>query len=213
MSTERPSIFVLAGTNGAGKSSVAGSAFRAGGWDYFNPDEATRQIQEADPEIGLAEANSLAWLHGKRLLERAIASGRRFAFETTLGGNTIPALLARANDSGLAVRIWFVGLDSPERHIARVQARVARGGHDIPEGKIRERFDRSRENLIRLLPHLTELRLFDNSEEGDPAQGVVPKPRLILHALDGRIVETCDAADVPGWAKSIVVAALRELAS
>ena len=202
------SIFVLAGTNGAGKSSVAGAQFRQRGIDYFNPDEATRQILEANPGAALAEANSLAWLQGKRLLEAAVARRLRFAFETTLGGNTIPALLERAHDAGLAVRIWFVGLNSPELHIARVRARVARGGHDIPEARIRERYDRSRENLIRLLPRLAEVRIFDNSEEGDPAVGT-PSPRLILHAADGVVTEACEVTAVPAWARPIFIEALR----
>lgn len=211
MSTGRAaSIFVLAGTNGAGKSSLAGLAFQDVGTNYFNPDEVTRRMLETSPELGLGEANSRAWLLGKRLLERAIASRFHFAFETTLGGNTIPALLERAHDAGLAVRIWFVGLTGPELHIARVRARVGRGGHDIPEAKIHERYHRSRENLIRLLPKLAELRVFDNSEEGDSSRGVAPKPRLILHVLDGRIVEACESTAVPEWAKPVFAAALRQ---
>lgn len=206
----RRSISVLAGTNGAGKSSVAGVAIRASGGEYFNPDEAARRILGEEPDIDAVEANSRAWMHGKRLLENAIARRAEFAFETTLGGNTIPALLRRAHEAGLNVRIWFVGLDSPERHISRVKARVARGGHDIPEAKIRERYDRSRENLIQLLPVLAELRVFDNSEEGDRAPGGIADPKLILHALDGRIVETCQVSDVPDWAKPIFLAAIRE---
>lgn len=186
---------------------------RGAGFGYFNPDEVTRLILQVHPGLGLAEANSRAWSLGKRLLETAIASRLRFAFETTLGGNTIPTLLERAHDAGLAVRMWYVGLAGLELHIARVKARVAGGGHDIPESRIRERYDRSRENLIRLLPSLTELRLFDNSEEGDPAQGIAPRPRLILHAVDGRIIGTCDVAAVPGWAKPIFVAAQRQFAT
>jgi predicted ABC-type ATPase len=204
------SISVLAGTNGAGKSSVAGASIRARGGEYFNPDEATRQIIDAHPGMGFAEANSRAWLQGKRLLENAIARRREFAFETTLGGSTIPALLQRAHDAGLAVRMWYVGLDSPERHIARVKGRVEKGGHDIPESKIRERYERSRENLIRLLPALTELWLFDNSDEGDPAEGLSPASRLILHAVDGAVVEACEVTEVPAWAKPVFIAALRQ---
>jgi predicted ABC-type ATPase len=62
------------------------------------------------------------------------------SFETTLGGNTIPALLEEAMAVGIEVLVRYVGLDSVDLHIARVRAGVARGGHDIPEGKIRERF-------------------------------------------------------------------------
>ena len=63
--------------------------------------------------------------------------------------------------------------------------------HDIPEDRIRERYDRSRENLIRLLPHLTELRVFDNSVEADPSRGAAPRPLLVLHMLQGEIVTMC----------------------
>lgn len=205
----RPSIYVLAGTNGAGKSSVAGATFRARGADYFNPDEATRLICESNPGIGLHEANSRAWELGRRLLEKAITGRMDFAFETTLGGNTIPALLENAHGVGMAVRIWYVGLQSPELHIARVKARVAKGGHDIPEGRIRERYHRSRENLIRLLPKLAELRIYDNSEDHDPARIIPPRPQLILHTVDGVIRQVCDPAAVPDWAKPLVAAALR----
>jgi predicted ABC-type ATPase len=205
-----PFIHVLAGTNGAGKSSVAGAAIRARGGDYFNPDEATRRIMQANPGLPAAEANSQGWREGIRLLERAIRERFRFAFETTLGGNTVPALLEQAHDAGLTVRMGYVGLETPELHLARVRSRVAAGGHDIPEAKIRERFDRSRQNLIRLLPALTDLRVHDNSDEGDPKRGIAPRPRLILSVVEGRIVETCAPAAVPQWAKPVFAATLRQ---
>ena len=89
-------IYVLAGPNGAGKSSVVGAAIREKGADYFNPDEATRRIRAANPDISQRDANSAAWQHGRRLLEKAIAERLEFAMETTLGGDTIAALLRRA---------------------------------------------------------------------------------------------------------------------
>jgi predicted ABC-type ATPase len=204
----RRAIRVLAGTNGAGKSSVAGESFRAEGVDYFNPDEATQSILAANPGISLEVANSRAWFHGKRLLERAIAKRESFFFETTLGGNTIPALLEKAADSGLVVQMWFVALASPELHIERVRARVAKGGHDIPPQKIRERYRDSRINLIRLLPKLAMLRVYDNSVDADPAVAI-PKPLLVLHVEHGQIAEMCPARKVPEWAKPIVAAAIR----
>jgi predicted ABC-type ATPase len=204
----RPSIFVLAGTNGAGKSSVAGATFRRAGADYFNPDELTRRLLLAQPGLTLEQANIIAWNEGKHLLLCAIEDKLDLAFETTLGGNTIPALLERAAESGLEVRIWYVGLATAELHIARVRSRVAKGGHDIPEDKIRERFDRAPRNLIRLLPKLTSLRLYDNSEDGDPAKEG-PNPKLVLHLERGRILEMLALKEVPQWAQPIVAAALR----
>lgn len=206
---DRPCIYVLAGTNGGGKSSVAGAAIRARGAEYFNPDDAARLVLALNPGFSLEEANGAAWQEGKRLLERAIVERRDYAFETTLGGITMPALLRHASESGLAVRVWFVGLSSPELHLARVRQRVSRGGHDIPEKKIRERYDSSRTNLIELLPFLTELRLFDNSVDGDPHVSVAPQPLLVLHVVERRVQTMCEPGRVPAWAKPIVAAALR----
>jgi predicted ABC-type ATPase len=207
-SARRPCIYVLAGTNGAGKSSVAGAMFRRTGADYFDPDEATARILAANPGLSTADANSAAWHQGKRLLERAVAERLDFAFETTLGGHTITARLQQALAEDIDVRVWFVGLRTPDLHVARVRARVARGGHDIPEARIRERYDRSRLNLIALMPHLTELRVFDNSTEADPSAGRVPHPILLLHLTKRRIVSMIALSQVPDWAKAVVAAAI-----
>jgi predicted ABC-type ATPase len=202
-------IYVLAGTNGAGKSSVGGELFRQTGANYFNPDEATSRIISANEGITLDQANSAAWNEGKRLLERAIAERLDFTFETTLGGNTITALLDSAIKQNIEVNIWFVGLRDPELHIRRVRARFARGGHDIPDAKIRERYDTSRVNLIRLLPILAELRVYDNSEEADLDSDEIPDPKLILHMVRGKVVESCAPQDTPEWAKPIIAAAMK----
>jgi len=205
----RPSIYVIAGTNGGGKSSIAGAMFRQHGVEPFDPDAAARLIAARLPGLGPLEASSAAWHEGKRLLERAIAERLSFAFETTLGGATMTALLERALASGLEVRVWYVGLDGPERHLARVRARVARGGHDIPEATVRRRFHTSRLNLVRLLPRLSELRVYDNSAEADPAAGAAPEPRLLLHMRRGRLVAAGPLPATPAWAKPILAAALK----
>jgi predicted ABC-type ATPase len=204
-----PCIYVLAGTNGAGKSSIGGAMFLQSGAEYFNPDEAAAKILSHNAGFSQEQASSEAWHQGKRLLERAIKERRYFAFETTLGGNTIPKLLADAISAGIEVRMWYVGLESPELHIARVRSRAAKGGHDIPESRIRERYDRSRLNLVRLMPGLTELIVYDNSKEADPDSGDAPEPKLILHMVRGKVVDCCDLAAAPEWAKPILAAALR----
>jgi predicted ABC-type ATPase len=202
-------VYVLAGTNGAGKSSIAGAMLLRQRVEYFDPDEAARRILAANPGISQTRANGAAWHEGKRLLERAIAERLDFAFETTLGGRTITGLLERAASLGIEVRMWYVGLSSPEHHIARVRARVAKGGHDIPESRIRERYDASRLNLIRLLPSLSELWVYDNSEEADPDAGMAPEPKLVVHIRRGAIVGPRDLSRTPDWAKAIVAAAMK----
>lgn len=204
-----PRFYVIAGVNGAGKSSIAGATFRALGSDYFNPDEGARRLMAANPGLSQKDANGIAWRQGVRLLKRAIEERLDFAFETTLGGHTITHLLGQAASRGIEVHIWYVGLTSPELHLERVRARVSRGGHDIPERDVRRRYEHSRLNLIALLPHLTALRVHDNSLEGDPASGEVPLPRLVLQMERRAIIGPADLSPTPDWAKPIVAAALK----
>ncbi len=175
-----PVIHVLAGVNGAGKSSVGEEIFLAKGSAVFNPDTIARKICALHPEMTPTLANAHAWQLGESLLEQAIEERKDYRFETTLGGHTVTRFLQEAALGGHLLHIWFCGLDSPDLHLRRVLARVARGGHDISKEKIRERWTSSRENLIRLLPHIHHLRVYDNSTEADPARGQPPRPVLLL---------------------------------
>ncbi len=202
-------LFVLAGVDGAGKSSLAGAAFRAQGGDYFDPDEAAASQCVSSATMDQSTADALMWQQGRRLLERAVAENLDHAFETTLGAQTLPRLIAEAAAAGIAVHVWYVGLASPELHIRRVRARAARGGHDVADETIRRRYQHSRLNLIELLPSLAALRLYDNSAEADPANGHAPRPQLLLQLDRGRIGGPADLARTPEWARPIVAAAIK----
>lgn len=202
-------LFVLAGVNGAGKSSLGGVAFQASGAEFFNPDVAAARLREQQPALSASQANGLAWTLGRRGLERALTEGVSYAFETTLGGNSIARLLLEGARNGAEVHVWFAGLSTPELHLRRIAARVAAGGHDIPETKVRERFDASRSNLVKLMPVLASLRVYDNSFEADPLAGKRPQPVLLLQMQAGRVVTHAPLRSVPAWAKPLLAAALR----
>jgi predicted ABC-type ATPase len=202
-------LFVLAGVNGAGKSSIGGAALQASGAEFFNPDIAAARLREQQPGLSAEQANGLAWTLGRHGLERALAEGLTYAFETTLGGASIAKLLLEGARAGAQVHVWFAGLATPELHLRRIAARVAAGGHDIPEAKVRERFDASRSNLVRLMPHLASLRVYDNSFEADPRAGRRPQPVLLLQMQAGRVVAHAPLRSVPAWAKPLLAAALR----
>lgn len=206
----RPFVLVLAGVNGAGKSSIAGALLAEQGLAWFNPDSYARELV-ARAGLPQQEANARAWNEGRERLERALEQRTNFAFETTLGGDTITALLARAAATH-DVAMLFCGLASPALHIDRVRFRVRHGGHEIPEAKIRERWIASRANLVRLLPLLARLQVFDNSAPAR-ADGTIPDPVLVLEMEHGRVThpDALDAAAlaaVPAWARAIVEAAL-----
>jgi predicted ABC-type ATPase len=208
--TARPVIYVLAGVNGAGKSSIGGHLLTRAGLAWFNPDTFARELIAAtgcDPTA----ANAAAWTEGMRRLDDAVSSGRSFAFETTLGGHSVAARLKAATGTH-DVLVWFCGLASPELHIARVQARVAVGGHNIPEAKIRERWTASIAHLIALLPDLAEVRVFDNSASVPPGEPI-PDPLPVAVFQRGRLTwptaeDVAQWARTPDWAKPVLGSAL-----
>jgi predicted ABC-type ATPase len=207
----RPVLYVLAGANGAGKSSIGGHLLERDGLTWFNPDTFARELMAATG-CNQAGANAHAWQESMHRLEHAIAQGLNHAFETTLGGESMSAKIRQATQTH-EVLIWFCGLASPELHIARVKARVVAGGHPIPEERIRMRYSRAQLNLIKLMPHAAYISVYDNSTEAAPG-GTVPDPLRVLEMQDGTLIwPGCD--DVPAlqrtpqWAKPILEAALR----
>jgi hypothetical protein len=175
---QRPFILVLAGVNGAGKSSVGGTGLRNKGLDWFNPDAYARDLQR-DLGMTLQEANAAAWEESRRRLQQAIDTGSNHAFETTLGGRTITEMLDRATQTH-DVSVWYCGLASPI-------------------------------NLLRLMPKLARLNVYDNSTGVAPGQPV-PDPVLVLRVVGPHVVHPADAAALaatPDWAKPLVERALQ----
>lgn len=204
----RPVIYVLAGVNGAGKSSVGGYLLQQAGMDWFNPDEFARDLV-AETGMENVAANAAAWREGLRRLEAAMSESTHFAFETTLAGRTIPARLRSASATH-DILVWFCGLASPDLHVARVRARVVAGGHDIPERKIRERYPTALANLIALMPCLAHLRVYDNSVGVDVGMAI-PDPVLVAEMEAGRLIWPGDAGALrrtPEWAKPLLEAAM-----
>lgn len=206
----KPVLFVLAGVNGAGKSSIGGHLLTREGLSWFNPDNFARELRAAtgcDPTT----ANARAWDEGVRRLNDAITQRRSYAFETTLGGRTIAAILRKATRTH-DVCIWFCGLDSADHHIARVQLRVQHGGHDIPVDTIRARYPRALRNLVALMPHLAQVQVFDNSRDAAPGSPI-PDPQLVLDLARGRLLwppahDAKALGGTPMWARPLVEAAL-----
>lgn len=200
-------VVVAAGTNGAGKSSIVQPFIEARGGAYYNPDQYARRLVEHGMPV--AEANASAWTRGYRQLSSAIEQGSAFAFETTLGGHSIPFQLMRALAFERPVVILFVGLASPEMHIERVRQRVKQGGHDIPEAKVRQRFDDSRRNLLAFVGTRATIRVWDNSTETTDARPSAA--REVFRVLDRQLElpSPVQPGEVPAWARPMLAQALK----
>lgn len=199
-------VVAAAGTNGAGKSSIVQPFIRSTGGFYFNPDEMTRDYQRAG--MTLDEANAAAWNENYRRLRTAIDDDKDYSFETTLGGSSIPFEMMRALAMGRGLFIFYVGLASVDLHLQRVAERVRRQGHSIPEAKIRQRYDDSRERLLSFIGTHADMKVWDNSEQMPDG---TPRPRLMFSIADRRLLlPTPHIPDqVPGWIKPLLTRAMQ----
>jgi predicted ABC-type ATPase len=136
-------LIVVAGPNGAGKSTYAAELVAQQPRPYLSADAIAAEMAPADPTSAQSGA-------GREFLDRLnvqLAAEVSFLVETTLSGRSFRNFLAAAKAASFATTIVFVYLDSPDTCVARVQERVRKGGHHVPEPDVRRRFSRSFHNF------------------------------------------------------------------
>ena len=166
MRETRPTLYVVAGPNGCGKSTFTRSRFR--GLSVIDPDAIARQLSPETPADAAGTAGRTAVLERRR----AIAKSQSFALETTLAGRGVLRLMERAKAAGYRVELHFISVASVEVALARISSRVDQGGHDVPEVDVRRRFRRAQANLPAAVALSDEARLYDNTAVEQPYREV-----------------------------------------
>jgi len=169
-SSERPTFWIVAGPNGSGKSSLYGNtdieAFDQSVW-IINPDLLTQRIQQVE-KLPLAEANVQAVVRIEAWLEASIRAHQTVGVETVLSTDKYRRLVLDAKQRQFELRLIFVMLSSPDLNVQRVRLRVSKGGHDVPEAKIRQRWTKSLGQLRWFWDQADQAVIYDNS-------GAVPR--------------------------------------
>ena len=155
-------ILIFAGPNGAGKTTFA--------TEYLPNELGCRAFLNADSiAAGLSpfQQASKAFRASRLLLETIhehAASGKSFAFETTLSGRGYSRLIPNWREWGYFVQLFYLRLADPELAVTRVRQRVLEGGHDVSERVIRRRYHAGWRNFERIHQELVdEWRIYDNS--------------------------------------------------
>lgn len=176
-----PDVVVIAGPNGAGKSTLAPALLRDtfGILEFVNADTIAEGLSAFAPEDASFDAGRVML---GRLHELAQAE-RDFAFETTLASRFYAGWLKELRETrGYQVNLIFLWLENVEIAIQRVEARVTAGGHSIPEGTIRRRYERGIKNFLELyLPITNSWRIFH-------ASPTIPKEIARFDELSGETV-------------------------
>ncbi len=162
-SAPRPQVAVLAGINGAGKSTASQRILREAMKIplFTNADVIARGLNAFDVESVAGKAGRIMLEHMPEL----VAARRSFAFETTLSGRAYVTWLRDMKRDGYDVHLFYYWLDSADVAIRRVADRVRAGGHHIPDETVRRRYARSVENFLELYrPIVTTWQVYDNSD-------------------------------------------------
>ncbi len=175
MPDSQPTIYLIAGCNGAGKTTFAREFLprEANCLRFLNADEIARGLSPLAPSAGAVKAARLLLSE----VRHAIRSRQTFGLETTLSGRTYVRLLTNARNRGYAIRLYFLWLPASSVAIRRVRERVRKGGHSVPVADIRRRYARGLVNLVHhYLPLAHEWSIFDNGG---------PEPRLLADGGGG----------------------------
>ena len=119
-------------------------------------------------------------------LNDLIRAEEDIVFETTLSGRNALSLMQRAKRAGYQVGLIFVALRNAELNISRVEERVLRGGHDIPEDVVRRRFSKSFDHLREAVALSDGALIFDNTLRRLDQVLAIQGGRVITSALDLR---------------------------
>ena len=149
----KPVVLAIAGPNGSGKTRLTRDMPIVG--TYVNADDLKKEYGLTDLEAA-QQAESLR----NRLLD----IGADFSFETVLSTERNITLLEKAKAQGYAVQCFYVLTCDENINIVRVMARKAKGGHDVPEDKIRTRYQRALALLPRLIDVCDKILVYDNSD-------------------------------------------------
>lgn len=186
-------LVVIAGSNGAGKSTFFDLYVRRRGLRFVNADLIAAGLMGEDPATLAYRAAELADIERRAL----VARGDTFVMETVLSDphGAKLGLLQEAKAAGYHVALVFIGIPGPELSMARVAQRVAQGGHDVPDEKLVARWPRTLANARAALRLADAGWLFDNADPERPY-------RLVATTRDGAVVSR--RPPLPAWCDALL---------
>lgn len=129
-------------------------------------------------------------LDGNKLkgrIDQSLEMGINFTQETTLSGSRTLKTIKKAIDRNYYIRLYYIGVNSPEESIKRIKNRVEKGGHSIPDDDVIRRYRKRFDDLLTILPYCNEVYFYDNEN------GFVEAAEY----RNGKLIIKCD--DVPEW--------------
>lgn len=191
-STHKPTLCVVAGPNGSGKTSTT-IQLLTNEWSegslYINPDNIA---QEQFGDWNSPEAVLKAARYATDLRYNCLNEKRDFVFETVFSSDEKLEFLRKAHESGFFIRFFFVCTSNPKINVSRITKRYLEGGHEVPISKIISRYYKSYVNAIKAISFVDRAYIYDNSVEDH-------LPQLLFRMTEGKVFKQY-TDDIPEWA-------------
>jgi len=129
----------------------------------INPDLLAKRITEEE-NLPQDDANLQAVIRIESWLYSSVDAYQSVGVETVLSSSKYRQLITAAKAKGFFIHLVYVYLRTIELNIERVRLRVEKGGHSVPEDKIRERRERSFDQLGWFFDNADFVDIIDNSE-------------------------------------------------
>lgn len=188
---KKKQLWLLAGGNGAGKSTFYNTWLKASGLPFINADIIARQLFPEAPEHHSYDAAVIA----SELRNQCLAEGNSFCFETVFSHPSKIDFVADAKVKGYEIILVFIHLENNTLNQARIMQRVSEGGHNVPVEKIVSRIPRTLRYIRKTLPLCDLVKVLDNSSYENPFK---PVATLRKGLLDG------DPKALPIWTKELL---------
>ena len=162
---EKPTMYVFAGPNASGKSTLIANRYLNGKLDvpYINADIITKyELNSIEDEEERAKTGMFIAMER---VQNAISKKVSFAYETVLSHPSKIELIKLAKQNGYDIKSTFVYTEDPEINLRRLAGRVNNGGHDVPMQKVLQRYERAISLSYDLQEVSDSYELFDNSQE------------------------------------------------
>lgn len=196
MSKEKPTLCVVAGPNGSGKTSTTIQLLSNEWTDsclYINPDNIAN---DKFGDWNSPDAVRKAAEYSTKLRYQCLENKTDFVFETVFSSDEKLDFLRRAHKQGFFIRFFFVCTESPEINVSRITKRFLEGGHEVPISKIISRYYKSLVNASEAIGFVDRAYIYDNSIENH-------LPRLLYRTVEGKVFKQY-LDQLPEWSSQLI---------